>query len=323
MAAILDSAIVFGKETTYGTAVTPDRGFEGHGDSWKLSQEVIESMGFRGGMHTKRSDRVLVLNKGGAGSLEIDVLNKGFGFLLQAMLGSVTGPTVIGTTTAYQTVATTGSTEPGTSYTVQVQRVDTGGTVRAYTHEGCMVTGWSLNQDNSGFLVANLDFDFENVVTNTAAATPTYPTDAFPFHWGECSVTVNGAAVEARSLSLTGDLALKTDRYYLRGSTNKKKPVRAGVPSFTGSISADFESNALYDLFVASDPVPIVATWTGAVIGSGQNYKLTVEMPNCLLTGESPEANVTDLPTQNVPFEVLHGSAAAVTMTYVSTDTSL
>jgi hypothetical protein len=323
MAAILDSAIVFGKEATYGTAVATTRGFEGKGDSWKLSQEVIESVGFRGGMHTKRADRILVLNKGGQGELEIDVLNKGFGFLLQAMLGDSTGPSQVGETDAYTTTAVTTTTEPGDSYTVQVQRVDTGGTVRPYTHEGCMITGWEISQDNAGFLVAKIMFDFEDVVTTTTASSPVYPADAFPFHWGQCSVTVAGQPVEARNLTVSGDLGLKTDRYYLRGTTNKKKPIRASVPSFTGTIEADFESNALYNLYVASAPVAITATWTAGLIETGQNYEFSITMPNCLLTGESPEASLSDLPTQSVPFEVLHGSTPAVTITYKSTDTTL
>lgn len=165
---------------------------------------------------------------GGEGTLEIDVQNKGFGLLLQAMLGTISGPTQEGATTAYTSTAQTAADDPGDSFSVQVQRPDMGSTVRSFTHHGSVVTGWSLGQEVDGLLTASLNFDFEDVDTATAAGTPTYPASTTPFTWDQCVVSLNSAATDVTSFSLDADLAMNTDRRFLRGSALKKQPCRNG-----------------------------------------------------------------------------------------------
>ena len=324
MSNVLDTAILFGKESTYGTPVTLTHAYEGKADSWKRAQERIESTGFYAGMHAKRSDRIVTVNMGGEGTLEFDILNKGFGLILQAMLGSVSGPTQIAATTAYKTTVATTAADPDDSFTVQVQRTDMGGTQRDFTHEGCVVTGWNISQDVGGLLKASLNFDFEDVNTSTGAGTPAYPASASPFDWTQSVVTLDGTATDVMSFSLDADLALKTDRRFLRGSELKKKPVRSGVPVFTGSVEMEFEGLTQYADFVAGNVIPIVATWTGAVIESAEVFEVVITMPACQYTGESPEASLSDVPKQALPFDVMwNGTDAAVTIEYTSTDTSL
>lgn len=323
MTAIKDSAIQVGKESTYGTPATLTTGFEGKADSFQRAQEPLESMGFRPGMHALRSDRRTQTNMGGEGSLEIDVLTKGFGLLLQAMLGSVSGPTQEAATAAYTTTAATTVDDPNDSYTIQVNRVDVGGTQRNFTHHGCVMTGWSLTQEVNGLLVAALNFDFEDVDTSTGAGSSTYPS-GIPFDWTQAVVTLDSAATDVLSFNLEAELGLKTDRRFLRGSELKKQPVRSTHPTFTGSVDVEFEDLTLYADFVAGSIVPITATWTGANIEGAYDYELTVTMAACQYDGESPVANLDDVPTQSVPFKVLHnGSDAAIEITYTSTDTSL
>lgn len=325
MASNLDTAILFGKESTYGTPVSLTDAYEGKADSWKREQEVLSSDGFRAGIHTRHSDRRVIVNMGGAGSLEIDVLNKGFGFLGQALLGSVTGPTQQAATSAYKSTMQTTDSDPADSYTVQVQRVGaTSGTVQSFTHHGSVVTGWTISQDVGGFLVANIDFDFEDVDTSTGDGTPAYPSSATPFDWTQVVVTVDGTNTDVSSLELTADLALKTDRRFLRGSALKKQPVRSGIPTFSGTLAGEFLDTTLYDHWVAGDIVPIIFTWTGATIEGAYNYEFKLTMEACQLTGESPEASLEDLPSQPVTFDVLYdGTNPAVKLEYTSTDTSL
>jgi len=323
MVALQDNAIQVGKESTYGTPATLTTGFEGKADSFQRAQEPLESMGFRPGMQALRSDRRTQVNMGGEGSLEIDVLDEGFGLLMQAMLGSITGPTQVAATTAYTSTAATTVDDPNDSYTVQVNRIDMGGNRRNFTHHGCVMTGWSLTQEVSGLLVAAMAFDFEDVDTTTTAGSSTYPS-AKPFNWTQCVVSLDGDATDVNSFSLEAELGLKTDRRFLRGSELKKRPVRSAMPSFSGAVDMEFEDLTVYNDFVAGNVVPIVATWTGSEIESGHNYSLTVTLPACQYDGESPVVSMDDVPTQAVPFRVLHnGSDAAVTMAYKSTDTSL
>ena len=324
MTSVLDTAILFGKETTYGTAVSLTHAYEGKADSWKRAQERIESTGFYAGMHAKRSDRIVTVNMGGEGSLEFDVQNKGFGLLLQAMLGSISGPTQIAATTAYKSTAATTADDPQDSFTVQVQRTDMGGTQRDFTHHGCVMTGWGLSQEVGGLLVASMNFDFEDVDTSTGGGTPSYPSSSSPFDWTQLVVSLDSVATDVTSVSLDADLALKTDRRFLRGSELKKIPCRMGVPVFTGQIEKEFEDLDEYADFVAGDIIPITYTWTGATIEGSEVFEVVVTMAACQYTGDSPESNLSDVPTQSLPFEVLwDGTNPAVQIEYTSTDTSL
>ena len=325
MATILDTAILVGKETTYGTkASTWTRAYEGKADSFKRNQEALESVGFRAGMETVRSDRRRQINMGGEGGLEIDVLSKGFGLLLQGMLGTVSGPTQIGATTAYTTTAISSADDPDDAFSVQVLRTDSAGTQRVFTHLGSVITGWELKQEVNGLANVNLNFDFQDVNTSEAAGTPSYPASALPYDWTQCVVSIGGSPVDVRTISLSGELGMKTDRRYLKGSALKAQPKRAAVPSFTGNIELDMVSLALYANFVAGDIVPITFVWTGANISGAEYHKVTVTLASCQFDGSSPEASLDDLTSQALPFKVLdNGTDPAVSVAYISTDTSL
>jgi len=324
MASILDVAILVGKESTYGTPATLSHAYEGKADTYKRVQEQIDSVGFRGGMETLRSDRRTQVNMGGEGSLEIDVLTSGFGLLLQALLGSVAGPTQVAATAAYEVTATSTAADPNDAFTVQIQRVSVDGTQRNFTHHGGVITGWSLSQDVGGLLVANMDFDFEDVDTSTGAGTPSYPSSAVPFDWTQAVVTLDSVSSDLTSFELNADLALKTDRRFLRGSELKKQPVRAGMPTYEGTVSMEYEDNTQYDDFVAGNVIPIVATWTGGLIEAGQNHTVTVTMAACQYTGDAPVSSLTDVPTISLPFKVLdNGTDAAVEIVVKSADTAL
>jgi len=324
MASLLDTAILLGAESTYGTPATLSRAYEGQIDAAKRVQEVLESVGFRGGMDTARSDRRIQINMGGEGSLEFDLQNKGFGLLLQAMLGTSSGPTQVAATTAYETTVATSSAAPTTSYTVQMQRVAVDGTTIQHTYHGGVITGWTLAQTVGDLLKVTLPFDYEDSDTTTGAGTVTYPAATTPFHWGQMVCTVNSVATDVTDFSVTETLGFKTDRRFLRGSVLKKQPIRNAVPAITGSISLEYNDDTEYDLWAAGTIFPITAVWTGAEIEAGHNFSLTMTLPACQFDGDSPVANLADVPTLTMPFKALDdGTDPAVSIVYKSTDTAL
>lgn len=328
MTSVLDTAIHFGKESTYGTPVTPTRSYEGYADTFKRAQERLESTGFRAGMQAVRSDRVVQVNMGGSGSLEVDVLDKGMGLLLEGLLGSTTGPTQVGATTAYTQVHDASSTGPTESYTIQLIRPLVDGSTQQFTHHGCKPTGWSITQDAGGLLKLGVDFDFEDVDTSTAAASASYVASTIPFSWQDAVVTVDSVAFAyATDFSFEADLSQHVDRRYLKSTAPLKSvPVRSGIPEYTGSISADFSATTQYDDWVAGSVFPVSVKWTGAVDGieSGYEFEFEVSLPACQWTGESPESSNTELTKQNLPFKALdNGTDPVVTVNVQSTDTSL
>ena len=204
MSSILDNALLVGKESTYGTAAALSRAYEGKSDSFKRAQEFLTSTGFRGGMHTQLATRSVPVNMGGEGSIEVDVQPTGFGLLFQSMLGGTTAPTQQGATTAYTSTFVSTAAGPTDSWTVQMQRVDAGGTVRSFTHLGSTMTGWKFTQETDGLLGVEFMFDFQDVVTSVSAGTPTY-VDSLPYAWTQAAATWDGTAVDlSRTLTYKG-----------------------------------------------------------------------------------------------------------------------
>lgn len=324
---VLDTAILLGEETTaYGTAATLTRGYEGKADDLTATVEQLESVGFRPGMHTLRSDRMVTIPSGGSGSLEVDVLNKGMGLLLKGCLGASTPPTQIGTTTAYTSQYFTDADGPTNSYTVQTIRPRVEGTSEdPFTHLGTVFTGWNLAQEAGGLLVFTAELDFREVRTNVAAGTPTYPSNAMPFHWAQCDVSIGGVAFDyATGIEVGTDLAMRTDRRYLTGTHLKRQPRRNAVPTLTGTLSTDYADLTRFSEFAAGTVVEdLVLTWVGATIEGAEEFTFRVTIPALVWTEGTPTASLSESPTQGLPFRVLHnGTNPALTITVTSTDTA-
>jgi len=330
MSTVLDQSFQLGVESTYGTAVAMSRAYEAQGDGFKLEQEDLPSIGMRPGMQGEFSDRQKTITMGAGGTLDFDVLNEGFGLLLQAMFGTSTGPTQQAATAAYKSTHTTATDDPDTSYTTQIQRVDIGGTLRSFTQPGSVITGWRLSHTVPGLLVASIDFDAQTQVTSEAAGSAVTPTGATTYDWTQCAVTIDSgggaAAYCVESVELTADLSMKTDRRLMCAASGglKEQPKRNGVPSFTGVLNGEFEDLTEYALFTAGTICDIVITWTGAEIESPYNYELKLTLPSCKFTGDTPEASLDEITKQPLPFKALwDGTNALATCEYTSTDTAL
>lgn len=326
MVSILDQNFSVGLESTYGTAVSLSRAFEAKAHNFKRQQEDIPSVGFRPGLQTEFSDRQKTVVMGATGSTTFDVLNKGLGILLQGMLGTISGPTQQSATIAYLTTAATATASPAKYYTTQWQLADSSDTARNFTYVGSTITNWKFSHAVGGLLELELGWDCRNESTAVAAGSAVTPTTATTYDWTQLNVTVNGTETCVASIEVNGDLGLKTDRRLMCATSAglKRAPKRAAVPAITGTIVSEFDDLTLHGLYTAGTIVPIVMTWTGAQIVSGQNYTLTITMPNCKLGGDTPEASISDMTMQPVPFKALYdGSSAACTITYKSVDVAL
>ena len=125
-------------------------------------------------------------------------------------------------------------------------------------------------------------------------------------------------------MNVQSDLSMKTDRKFLAGSATKAQPKRSGVPSYTGTMSAEFASLTDYERFTGGTTFSINASWTGASIESPWTYEFVVSIPVAKFTGSTPSASLDNLTVIDMPFTVLDGgSGSAVSFFYTSTDTSL
>lgn len=322
---VLDAALHAGRETTYGTPVTPTRSFEAQADAHKRVVSYLEAPGMRAGMQALRADRRRQVLDGASGTITVAPLSKGLGMLLRATFGS-SAIAQEGATTAWTQTHSTAAAGPlGESLTVQIVRPPLSGATQTFTYHGGKVTDWEFMQKVGENLSLALTMDYEDESTAEAAASAAYPVDPLtPYSWVECVVTVAGSAVDVRDFSVKGASALATDRRYLRGASLKREPIRNAVPNYTGVLTADFTDTTAYARFVAGTVVAVSATWTSTTTaGTGFPFKLGITLPAVQFTGDTPEVSLSSLPTQPMPFQVLHdGTNPAVTVTYTSTDTA-
>lgn len=322
----LDASIGIGRESAYGALSATVEGYEGKADSWKTTRDFVESVGFRAGMQTARADRRNVVNMGGEGELEVDLLDAGAGSLLAAAFDT---HTVTANGTGLRThVLETSSRMESPSFSAQMVRPTVDGLNVAYKHVGCVATEWSLTAEVEEAVSLTVTFDFQDVShTSTPAqiVAPTYPAESYAYDWTRASIelTRDGSAVafDATSLELTGDRGLNVDRRFLRGNALKKKPVRNAMPTYEGTLEGEFtaDSLGLYEAFLAGELCGFKATFAGMSPGTS----LVIEAPAIQFTGESPEAAVDELTTHNLPFRVLDpGTAgvAAIKVTYTEPD---
>jgi hypothetical protein len=326
MSGVMDTHLTLGVESTYGTAqLSTVRSYEAKADTFSRDVEYIQSVGFRRDLQTIRSDRDDTVSLGATGSIECDILNKGQGLLLQHILGTTSGPTQIASTAAYKSTFTSNDIGPAGSYTIQMNRVDSGGTMRPFTYEGCVATGFNISQELGSNLSMTIDFDAENEQTSSGEATASYPSSADPFNYTDCVIAIDGSATtNMMSFSLDGDLGMKTDRRFLAGSSTKAQPKRSSVPTYSGTISAEFKDLTDYNKFVNGTTFGMNISWNGANIEGAYNYEFVLSLPTCKFTGSTPVASLDDLTMVELPFVCLQGASTnAIEMTYTSTDTSL
>lgn len=318
----MDASFGIGVESAYGTVATAFEGYESKSDSWKSDRQFIESVGFRAGMQTVRANRRNIVNMGGEGEIELDLLDAGAGTLLAAAFDTVTvTPDGAGMRTH---VFKTSDVVESPSFTAQMVRPTTDGGRVAFRYGGCMVTGWTLTAETESAIVFNAACDFQDeTYASTGIVDPVYPEDGFPLDWSRASVSLTrggvAAPMNARKLEVTAERGLNTSRRFLRGNALKAVPLRAATPTYEGTLEGEFTSSGLplYAAFVSGEVCGLTAVFAGLTPGSS----LTVALPAIQFTGESPEASLDDLTVQNFPFRILEPeSADAITATYVEPD---
>jgi Phage tail tube protein len=319
---ILDSGLLYGPESTYGTAATLTRAFEAQSDPWKRKMAYIESEGMRAGQQGVRRSVPVVL--GAEGSIEMHVLNKGMNLLFRDLFGTTTGPTLVAGVT-YDTVHQTSKDGPSTSATIQLLKPMVDGSTQAFTYAGAVCTGWELTQELDKALMLKADFDAQSESIAVGAGTPTYPSTPEDFHFLHMTTsTVGATSIDFKKLSLKADYGMNTDRRFLRSSGLKKQPRVGKLPEVTGELEAEFFSTAEYTRFVNGTVLAGQFIWTGSVIESGRTYTITLDLAAMQYTGETPEVSLTELPKQSLPFAVIdNGTLPMVKLTVRNAEVAL
>jgi hypothetical protein len=319
-----DSFAGFARETTYGTRVAPTRSFEVEGDPAKVAMQHLERTGLRAGRQSRRSAEVRTIVIGAEGTAPLTVMQTGFGMLLRAMLDTA-AIAQVDATLAYLQNFNSAQEFNSESLTMQVVRGKAGGT-KCFEYPGTVIGGWTLDQAVDEYLKLELELDSRDEDLSQSAHTATYPANAVEYAWPDLAVTVDGNAVDLRSLKITANRGLDVARRRLSSTGRlKKTPVRIADPEYGVEMELDYTSETLYDLVRSGDTVPVVATWTGAQIDPAPHSAfLKVTLAEVQFRGDTPQVD----PEGPEPTLTLNGMSlyddtqVACKIEYQSTDTA-
>lgn len=312
-------------ETSYGTPVTVTRFLEFLNEGIEPQIERISSSGIRAGSTVARTARWAVNDKGARGPISFEVANKGFGLWFKHAFGSVLIATPGGATTARTHTLVLGDKDD-LSMTVQKVVPDVGGTNRAFTYGGCVLTEWELSLGLDGLLLFNTNVDAQNWTTATAAATASFPASDELFGYQDAAVNVDNGQINATGITLRCQDAMATERYYLRAVGTKSRPILNGNRTLGGELTLEFEDMTEVNYFLNGAPgteLEVELVMTGSQIESGFNYGLSVTMPKCRFDGGMVSVSGPDIITVSAPFMAMDDlSNEPVTAVYTTTDTA-
>jgi hypothetical protein len=311
-------------ETVYGTPVTVDRFLEFLNESLVDDVEPVDVFSLGMG-RVQRSSHIVHVVTGASGSVELIVLNKGFGTIFQQCFG-VAASVQVGATLEYtQTFSIDlAGGQYGVNATYQVGVPDVTGTVRTKTLEGGKVTAFHLNAALSDALKLTVDLVGEQMLNTTALAAASYATGRAPFVYSQGCLTVAGVENVVKSITIDVDHGLDDDRHGLCAAL-RREPIAAGEAVISGTFDAEFASLANWDAFKAGTLSQLILDFTGPVIpGTSNPYKLTLTLPKCRFTGETPQVGGPEIVRQAVAFQsVYDGTANPLTMVVHTDDIAL
>jgi hypothetical protein len=280
--------VLIGKETTWGTAVTPDKdvGIVTDIDD-SLNREISEVLGL-GSIETQQ---VNTGNVDVSGSFTFKFQH---GRILEYVLGSVTH-----TETTGDPKHTFSITDEPPSFTLESSEDGTTDTARTYS--GCLVENCEVSISNTGELTIKVDWKGKSV-TSSATSTGATISSLITFPKSLVDVKLNGSsASEVQEASIT--ITKKVERSWGVGS-NLPQQGKATEMRFEFSAKLGFQDKTLQELGIGGTTPPNTSNPTGVefeiqadngvTLGSGRReFKLTLE--NCQFSKATVTASAGDM----------------------------
>lgn len=321
-----------GSESTYGTAVNVTKFFEITKEDIKGNYTRQQAAALSASF-VDRSDRYAVAHKGASGSVDIEVLSKGFGNWFRFLTGAVatTGPTE---TSAYTHTATVAELY-GDAFTCQVGRATFAGVVKPWTYEGGKVTDFSFSNQVDQTLQCSIGMDFETEYqpdspTGAYALQTNVPvTGAEVLAWQGGTITIAGVTTDISEFSVKCDNALNVDRFYINSAASKKEPTQDGKRAITFSVKTPYADNGFWKKVSSATNAGatgvISAQWTGlTLLGSTIYPSFKIDIPVARFDEGGPNVDGPGMLDQTFTGVGLYdGTNSPITLTYVSGDTTV
>ncbi len=308
------SQVGYASESTYGTGVTVTRFVPLVSES--LTKEVarIESEGIIAGARVMRSEQWGPGNVTVSGDVQHELFQQGCGLLFEHMFGSRNTTGVGPFTHTY-----TPGDLSGKSFTTQVGKPRTDGTVSPHTYTGCKVQEWEVALEAGEKATLGLTIVGQEETTATALATASFSTGAakpFTFAHGT-TMTIGGAAAKVRYITIKGQNMLADDRRNI-GSALLDEPLESDLRTYGGTIRMEFLNLTQYDRYRNSTEFAIVLG-----LNAGADAQATITM-NARFDGVTPEVDGRGLIVVEIPYKCIGTTtdASGITAVLVNNQTT-
>ncbi len=225
------------------------------------SIDRIESKGRYAASRVKNSNQWTTGRVGGGGSIGLELQHLGLRTILQHAFGVESG--------AGPYTYDIGDLE-GLGLSMEIFKPASSSTPGSmvYQAEGGKITSWQMRGQVGEIATLGLDLDFEEISrAASVGSAPTYPSspDFFTFEGG---VTWNGAQLNAKSVTISGNNGLKTDRYFLGNNNRKLEQLEANPRVYNVSVDMEFDNDAILDDYDSGTERALVVTFSGPGTGS-------------------------------------------------------
>lgn len=147
-----------------------------------------------------------------------------------------------------------------------------------------------------------------------ALASATYPSSIKPLKFNHAAITLGGASVNVKALTISADNAIDDSRRFL-GSQYISEPLEMGLREYTGSLDVEFTDLTQYRRFVTGSEAALVAAFTSGA----DSVTITA---NVRIDGTTPQVAGREILTQSLPFKCVASGAdsSAITAVLVNSD---
>ena len=324
----LGGQIGIAPEVVYGTFVPSIRFIEGT-EALKDTSTYVSGGDIAAGRMQRLGSRRVKTLFGAEGPLNAEVANKGMGLLFQALMGTTVTPVQQAATIAYLQTHT--FADPwGKFLSLQAGIPDiTAGTSRPHTFLGCKVLSAEFNCALGEILTSTWEINAREMVESQTLGAASYPASS-PFHWAQLTVRIGatvGAAASVdglRGVSVKIDRNSAIDRNYAGNSGKQSEPVLNDFQVIAGTLDSDYvDKTILADRWHAGTAFALVLEWVGPVIESTYYETFRITLPQCFLTGDTPELGGPEVISGSFPFEAQFDGTTQPKIEYISTDVTL
>ncbi|MFB7219339.1 phage tail tube protein [Streptomyces sp. NPDC056227] len=313
-------------ETTYGTFVTPSRFVEFTKESLVLKKTTAQSSGIAAGRLLALSSRRVLTRREASGSIDMEIVNKSMGLLIQALMGTTVTPVIQGAGPAYLQTHTLADTA-GKSLTIQKGVPLTTGTVTKKNILGCKITSGEFGCEVGGMLTGTFEFDGRDVEETSALAVASYPSMT-PFHFGQMSLKTGAFGTETarsgiRKVSCKIERPQEVERFYAGAAGLKAEPVSNDQVKISGTLESDYVDTTLDDLHTTDGVTSLVWEFVGPLIAGAFFETFRITLPAIRIDEGPPVVDGFGVVKPSFNFVGLYDGTNQPKIELISTDVTL